>query len=192
MKIKKKSVFERQGELWNYTLLVIFMSVLSLFGYYYDKTFEFGFYVGYSLFIPSVLVFISLLVEIVNPIDNVVICKFKKSVETSPFFKHGGGGYKIIFNDEKRTYRFRVYYPKDDRKIHGDLNVMLRKDEVYRIRYLTKSKTIIEIINLSCPEVEKVIENHNAKRRNRKQRKRDFDEYLEYSNRKSYHRIIKK
>jgi len=157
IKIEKKNIFHRQLMLWKEIGIAIIIGIIfTVCPFNKDKS-EISFfilYLGYFLFFLALLFSLWLLIEIISPKQNSIQCKFKSIRRIPPWI--GIMGYKLVFVRNKRTIKF--YISMKDRNLDFNIKLIrfLEKDESYRIKYLTKSKTIIEIDNNTFPEIEDI------------------------------------
>jgi len=157
IKIEKKNVFHRQLILWKEIGIAIVIGIVFIvcpFNKDKGQVTFFIWYLGYFLFFLALLFSLWLILEIISPKQNSIQCKFKSIRRIPPWIAIMG--YKVVFVRNKRTVKFYISMKDRDLDFNIKLTRFLEKDESYRIKYLTKSKTIIEIDNNTFPEIEDI------------------------------------
>ncbi len=129
---------------------------------------------------------VCLISECINPYEQTIDdCKLVKVKELT------GGGKYIQNNDI--GYRLTFYFNNKNRKLFIcldnnidstlSLQVLLKNNESYKLKYLTKSKIITEIENITFPEINEAIYKYFEKNQNKKQRKRSSEVFYKYRDR---------
>lgn len=158
IKIEKKNIFHRQLLFWKETFMAALIgSSLIVYSFYNDVN-EISFFIlysGYFFVSLAVLFFLMLLIEIIRPKENLMQGKFQRMKRI--FSPIGIVGYKLFFVRKNRVVRFYISINKRDSDLTTKLTNLLENNETYRIKYLTKSKTIFQIDNNTSPEIEEII-----------------------------------
>jgi hypothetical protein len=183
IKIDAKDIFSRQTYLWiNRVLaLVIFGAAFIFFSTFEleDNSNAYILIFGLSLIVSSIAYSWKLISEIVNPKQRVLkgtLKKFKYLNLKGEYF-----GYRLIFESNEQKKKLYIYSKEKWIESQWALGVMLKAGEMYNVKYLSKSKLITEIENISHPELNLVIDQcFKNKRVSKKERKKAFmllDEY---------------
>jgi len=187
IKIINQSTFSRQLTLWINNLVVfivgIFFIYLSWIGYE-DKLSIYFLFLGLILLFISVIFFGSLIYEVMNPKESIIKCKLINVKNFTPFRFSDYFGFKVVIETDGVKKRLQLIHREKWIYNQWALNLLLNKGEEYSIKYLSISKLITEIENITYPELNSVIQTCFVdKRVSKKSRKRAFELLKQYSDR---------
>jgi hypothetical protein len=184
--IKAKGIFSRQMYLWiNRILVLVILGTTFIFISTFELEDNSNLYIlifGLSIIVSSIVYSWKLISEIVNPEQRVLkgtLKKFKCLKLNGDYF-----GYRLILESDEQKKKLYIFHKEKWIESQWALNVMLKVNEIYSVKYLSKSNLITEIENISNPELNLVIEDcFTNKRVSKKGRKKAFKLLDEYNKR---------
>lgn len=196
IKFKHKSIFSRQKLLWiKYIFRIIsFILILSTLLFeivYLTNIVVLPVSVGLViLIIVNIILLVRLIQEGINPIElktNGTLIKIKNlNLNLYKLYKSDiVSGYGLLFNINGEKISLYIHnsvkFLPEALDFSWTIDALLRVNEEYDIKYLSKSKLITEINSITHPELNKVIENcFITKRISKKNRRKALESLKKY------------
>jgi hypothetical protein len=162
----------------------VFTIWLSLTGIE-DESYIYGLIVGVSLLIISIVCFGRLIFELRHPTERLLRGKLIRLNSIKPLRAKGYFGFNLIVEADGKKEKLLLIHKKV--KFIMDkwpLYVLLRENETYNIKFLSKSKVITEIESISHPELNAIIDACAVgKKVSKRDKKRAFNRLEEYMDR---------
>lgn len=187
LKIKAKNVLDRQRALWmHYTIIPVIGVVAAWLGAIAEDG-QSGIYAvvfGSSILIFSTLFFGRLLYEAAHPQERVLKGRLTRLTRIEPIRVGSYIGFSLVVESEGQKKRVVLMHKEKFNCHQWPLDILLREGEIYTVKFLSRSKLVTEIENVTHPELNVLIDTcFEDRKAGKKEKMRALDRLASYDHR---------